>query len=227
MTGLSRVTSALMNRGTMLTREKSRAFVASALAALAALASLGGTPSAQAAEAGGTWMVGDSITVLGTPALRYHRPDWEINAARGRPVGDLKALVRQRFSLLERLARGTPATLVIALGTNATLGWTADDYREAVRMVPARTTVVFVTTYRDGQAYALEGRYSQRPELQTHYSAWMRQVAGERPRTCLVEWRRKVMAHPELLRDGTHPNARGQRVWAAMVATTTRECTAG
>lgn len=174
---------------------------------------------AAATPVSSVWVVGDSLTNEGRQAIWNLRPGWEINAENGRPVDMLPWLIEQR------LARGdVPRLVVLALGTNAVQGWGLDDYRAAVAMFPASTKVVLVTTYRDGQAYARDGLYSQLPRLQSYYSAWMRQIAAERPDTCVAEWRNVALSHPEYLRDGTHATTYGYKVRARKIVDAAVQC---
>jgi hypothetical protein len=167
------------------------------------------------------WAVGDSVTVYSADALRSRLSATldgpiRIDAEIGRNVDQLDDLVRQQ------LARGRrPKTMVLALGTNPDPGWTLVDYRRVVDAIPDSVTVVLVTVFRSrGTASA--------PVLQqmNDYSRWMRRIARSRDNVCLAPWRSRVRAHPgRYLRDGVHPNDRGARAFADVIAGATAQCT--
>jgi endonuclease YncB( thermonuclease family) len=157
-------------------------------------------------------MVGDSITYRGRGTLLgKHR--WEVSAVPGRNVETLPCY------LADRLRSHAPLDVVIvALGTNATTWWTYEDYRDALTLLPRRTRVVFVTTYRDPVTYSDTAMpYRGRASVQETYSRWMRTIASWRPGTCVADWRGYVQAHPTAAPDGVHPAGASITAWAGLV----------
>lgn len=159
-----------------------------------------------------TFMVGDSITAGGKADLQRLRPHWEIQGLRGRNVDCLGPIVA------ERLQHGWLSRIVIALGTNAVQGWGQDDYQAVVDMLPAHVVVVFVNTYRDPAHWPATNPLRTRARVQYFYSRDMAAVAAGRAKTSVINWRGYAFHHPEMLRDGTHPNWKGKRVWASMIS---------
>src|SRR5680860_583688 len=76
--------------------------------------------------------VGDSISVSAYKyGLHTLRPGYEVSAISGRDVSNLP------YYLADRLGNGSRlTTVVIALGTNASKGWTYASLRAAVRRIP-------------------------------------------------------------------------------------------
>lgn len=165
-----------------------------------------------------TFLVGDSISYRGAGELHARIPV-EVSAVPGRDVGNLPWYVTDRL----RAHRKPLKTLVIALGTNATPGWGYDDYRRVTNMVPRKTRIVFVTTYRDPARYSDEP-YRGNSSTQVTYTRWMRHIAAVRPRTCVAEWRGYVEKYPSALADGVHPSEWGGKAWANLVAAKVRNC---
>lgn len=173
-----------------------------------------GWPSSAEAK-GGTWkeprgtvMVGDSLTFLGEPFLRDRGVRWRIDGVGGRNVGEAPEVIRANLR-----SYGIPRTLVVALGTNLTRAWGRGDYRDLVRMVPGKSRVFFVTTWRDHERWGWEAANQQ-----AAYTRMMKGVARWQPNVHLIPWRAEVLAHPWLVRDGTHPrNPDGLRRWAWLV----------
>ena len=153
-------------------------------------------------------LFGDSLSARARGKLRLLHPDWRLSAVRGRNVRRLPDLVAQHLD-----EHGAPGTLVVALGTNPDADWSRDSYRGVVQLLPAGTKVVFVTTYRDPEVFGVE-----RSDMLRRYSRWMRQIAAERPGTCLVPWRSRVIRRPHLMVDGVHATPRGERVWTRLVS---------
>lgn len=171
-----------------------------------------------------TWVVGDSVAQLGIQeldALAHGR--WGIVAVPGMYVTDLPSMIRQRLA-----AGSPPRRVVIALGTNAIERWSASDYRSAVDMLPDSTTVVFVEPWRDPRVHG-EG-FMQDPRISTRYAGWMRQIADDRPRTCVAPWRAWADRHPDAFygghMPGVHPLPTAQPEWARLVYDTVRDCSA-
>lgn len=170
-----------------------------------------------------TWMIGDSITAGGERYLRARGVRWEISAVPGRNVGTLP------YRLLERQSNYRPVRVaIIALGTNATAGWTKENYRQAVAELPADAKKIFVTTYRDPRLWPSTKDYRRRAIIGAHYSRWMRELDREMANVCVADWRAYVEARyrvrTQLLRDGVHPTALGNVRWAALITNTVRNC---
>ena len=91
-----------------------------------------------------TLVIGDSITVQGSPYLLAQKPTWVVDAVNGREVGVLKHRIR-----VDLAEHGTPHRLIIALGQNISPDWTKADYQAATELVPASTEIYFISTYRD------------------------------------------------------------------------------
>ena len=153
-----------------------------------------------------TIVVGDSITVQGSPYLQ--KPTWIVDAANGRDVAVLKHRIR-----VDVAEHGTPRRLIIALGQNISPDWTKADYRAATELVPASTEIYFISTYRDPIAFGQEDA-----DTEATYTSWMREIAAERPHTHMIPWRARVIAGKVQLVDGSHPVAPdGQQYWADLV----------
>ena len=164
----------------------------------------------------GTLLVGDSLSWRGSDELARLRPRWVLDAVPGRPVTQLASRVRRHLA-----ARGTPETLVVALGTNPRASWRKRDYVAAVALLPTETRVLFVTPYRDP---ANSSRWAV-ARLDA-YDRWMREITATRPGTCLADWRALASTRPELLVDGTHQSPRGEASWAELVSTSWEACPA-
>jgi lysophospholipase L1-like esterase len=169
------------------------------------------------------FVAGDSITKMSTPALRRRGLHWEVDAHGGRPVTSLG------WVLGERLQRGpAPRVVVAALGSNARPGWDAvAGYRAMIAQLPATTTVVFVSVYRNPAYYTrrvARHRPDWNPRYSVAYTRAMHQIATERPHTCVAPWRSWARAHRHNLTGGVHPHHFGRKAWARIVARTVASC---
>lgn len=182
-------------------------------AGLALIAGLALAPStADAAYTKTTWVntivIGDSITYQGEPFLHVKRPTWIVDGVNGREVATLKHRIR-----VDIADHGTPHRLIIALGQNISPDWTEADYRAATELVPASTTIYFISTYRDPVAFGQEAA-----DTEATYTSWMREVAAGRPHTHMIPWRARVIDGSVQLVDGSHPtNPDGRQYWADLV----------
>lgn len=182
-------------------------------AGMALIAGLTLTPTtADAAQGKTTWVntivIGDSITVMGTPYLLAQKPTWIVDAVNGREVGVLKHRIR-----VDLVADGTPRRLIIALGQNISPDWTKADYEAATELVPASTEIYFISTYRDPDIFGQEAA-----DTEATYTGWMRQIAAHRPRTHMIPWRARVLDGSVQLVDGSHPtDPEGRQYWANLV----------
>lgn len=170
----------------------------------------------------GTFMIGDSITRIGlVHGLRAQGlgTGWEVSAVSGRDVSTLPYYVRDRLRSQSRLRR-----LVIALGTNATAGWTYQDLLAVVRLVPSPTKVILVTTYRDPGVWGASNSYRTQAAVQAVYSRWEKRLARTTAHTCVADWRSYAKNHRSALHDGVHPTTAAARQWAKIVARAVRTC---
>ena len=165
----------------------------------------------------GVLVLGDSVAWRAADELSALRPGWRVDAVPGRLVQALPG----------RLARqvrtgGTPATLVVALGTNPGHHWVLGDYLDAVEVLPQATRVVWVLPHREAQVSATNSAYAI-DEVERVQRA-MARAAAARPRSCLADWGDEVARTPDLLVDGVHPTRAGEQVWADLVARAVDAC---
>jgi hypothetical protein len=198
--------------------------VTAALLALALPAHAVADPDAKLGDATGwrssTFMVGDSITYQGLHQLRSRGASWEVTTHPGRYVCTLKRFLKDRLANPQPLRK-----VVIALGTNACEGWGKPEYRSALDLLPASTAVVFVTTYRDPKRWRNTRAYRERAGVQYWYSRWMKELAAERPHTCVADWRTQAASHMGWLSDGTHLKPSIGRIqWSRIVFSAVRRC---
>lgn len=178
------------------------------------------SPALARVRAGDLWVVGDSITYQSASTLRPRLEetvtgDVTIDGVGGRPVADLDDLVQQELAL-----PGTPSVMVLALGTNPSPGWGRGDYRRVVDSIPDHTVVVLVTVYR-----TLKSAGASIAHILAKYSHWMLEIARSRSNVCVANWRAVARRHPgQLLLDGTHPTARGQRIWSSTIRRAVERC---
>jgi hypothetical protein len=165
-------------------------------------------------------MIGDSITRASVDALRARGVRWEITSIPGRDVSTLPYYVRDRMMNTAYPLR----YLVVALATNATPGWTKAKYAEAL---PEGVTVEFVTSFRDYDKFPATTDYRRRAYVQYAYSLWMKQLAAERPNTCVADWRSYAgPRRARVLRDGVHPvvSSIGTGEFSYLVVKASRGC---
>lgn len=157
-----------------------------------------------AVQAGGTLLVGDSLTWRGTDELGGRAPDISLDGLPSRQLRDLSVRL-DRF----RLDHGEPANLIIELGTNRDRTYSEQDLRQDIASLPTSTLVMFVLPYRADRAVPSHVQQSS-----ISYSDWMTALAAERPLTCIANWRAIVEKHPGVLGDGVHPRPALERFWA-------------
>lgn len=177
----------------------------------------GASSSATAGEnaTGTAYMVGDSMTARSAKQIRVLRPDWDVDGVGGRQAARLVPLVRDHVNR----AAGPSSEVVIALGSNE-MGASAATYRRAVDLLPASTTVVLVTVYRDPRVFGQD-----RDDRLARISRWMRVLAERRSNVCVADWRAAALRFGDLvISDGVHPNALGKRVFAALVVAAMDTC---
>ena len=189
---------------------------ASLVATIVLLAGVASAAPVQAASRPDAIIIGDSLTYRGTPDLLARQPSWVVDAMRGRRVGALPRRIK-----VDVAAHGIPRNLVLALGQNPTAGWTRADYAAATRLVPSRTQVFFVTTYRDPAVFGQPAADQQKT-----YSRWMRSIAAHRANVHVLDWRRLVLDGSAVLVDGSHPDEPSRQVWADLIVDGVAEVTA-
>jgi len=154
--------------------------------------------------ASGTLLVGDSLTWRGTDELGELAPDLTID---GQPARQLRDLAGRLAAF--RTDQGDPAGLILELGTNRDRQSTEQSLDADIGSLPSTTVVMFVLPYRAQPAKSLHVTVSS-----TRVSAWMRTLAGSRPRSCVADWRAVVERHPAVLGDGVHPAPALELFWA-------------
>lgn len=152
----------------------------------------------------GVVVFGDSMTVNARSALPA---DWDVDALWGRGVTQLTVQIKAwRGRTIFR-----PRVAVFALGTNEQAGWGKASYEYAISLLPPETPVVFVNTYRPNAGIGT-------PEDGSLYSGWMAEIAAERPRTAVADWRAAASADHGLMYDNVHQTKpEGITVWAGLV----------
>lgn len=199
------------------------AFVAVPLVAAAVAPTGPGQPSAGGAasrsamaraDAPAGLVVGDSMTAHSVRQVRRELPGWEIDAVRGRQVADLIPVLRE----YKATHAAVPPVVVIALGSNERT-WRRLLYQYAVDMLPARTTVVFQSLWRDPAVWP------RRAARMGDLTRVMHRVADRRRHTCVSRWRARAAAdHDTLVLDGVHPTRRGRAVFARVLGEAVRRC---
>lgn len=154
-------------------------------------------------------VVGDSLTWRGTDELARLRPDWDIDGASGRNLGELGDRVRRVVA-----ERGLPTGLVIALGTNPARRYGLDDLRAVVSRLPATTPVMVMLPYRRVSA----SNTRQQVAGVERAAEMLQQLAATRPDTCVADWPSLVRGRPSMLVDGTHQTRAVEETWARFVS---------
>ena len=194
-----------------------------------------------------TFMVGDSVTHIGL--VLGFRPQhlakgWEVSAASGRDVSTLPFYLEDRVAAQRLLPYGQHSRrwrrrhrrtaarkfryplkrVVIALGANATPGWSYTGLRKAVNLVPSSTTVTFVTPYRDAAQWPDSEPFRVRASVAAAYTSWEHRIAKLRRHTCIADWAGFVQRYPSAVHDGVHPTGSGSRAWGRIVASAVDRC---
>lgn len=159
-------------------------------------------------------IIGDSMTVQSRAEVRDLLPGWELDGESGRKVARIVPILREY-----KEAHGTvPPVVVIALGSNEQT-YFRRVYQYAVDMVPAGTTVVFQSLWRDPAVWP------SRSTRMGQITRAMHRVASRREHTCVSPWRARARAdHEALIADGVHPTPQGRRVWARVLQRTVARC---
>lgn len=198
-----------------------------------------------------TFMVGDSVTRQGL--VWGFRPQhlaqgWEVSAVSGRNVSTLPFYLEDRVAAQQKLPkvhhsrrwkrhhprlavrlaarkyRYPVKRVVIALGTNATPGWSYTDLRRAVNLVPSTATVTFVTPYRDAVKWDDSQPFRVRASVAAVYASWEHRIAEVRPHTCIADWAGFAQRYPWLLPGGVHPSVSGTEAWGRLVQSAVDRC---
>ncbi len=168
------------------------------------------------------YIVGDSIAFHSRRQLHARKPAWQVDAVAGRNVRQLPELLEARMQLSP-----APKNVVVALGANGHPSWGAEDYRAALELLPETTRVTFTTTWRDPQRWRpTKAGPGKLADLMDQYTRDVRQIARERPHTCVFNWHRRARRNAAklILADGVHPTVKGRKVWARGVARTVKKC---
>jgi hypothetical protein len=160
-----------------------------------------------ASDLGGFLMIGDSVSWRGDDELAARKPDWHIDLRPGRRLDELPG----RLDVF-RADHGDPDQLVIQLGTNRRRGFGEFDFRAVMETVPASTPVMFLLPYRKPN-----GDNAGPVAATKKYARWMKNLAADRPRTCLVDWPSYAASHLSNLVDGEHPDAAHEGWYARYV----------
>jgi hypothetical protein len=167
-----------------------------------------------ASQAGGFYMVGDSVSWRADNEIYARAKDWVIDLRPGRRLDELPGRL-EWF----RANHGDPDQVVVQLGTNRRKGFNEADFREAVATIPADVPVLFLLPYRH-----FEGDNEGPVAATKKYADWMRSLANDRPLTCLSEWPKIAAAHLGNLVDGEHPDAQHEDWYARYVVRAWGDC---
>jgi hypothetical protein len=160
-----------------------------------------------ASQLGGFYMVGDSVSWRADNELYAREPRWVLDLRPGRRLDELPG----RLDWF-RANHGNPDQLVVQLGTNRRQGFNEGDFRDTMASLPASTPVLFVLPYREFQ-----GDNAGPVAATKKYASWMRDLAANRPLTCLSDWPTIAKHHLSNLVDGEHPDARHEDWYAKYV----------
>ena len=157
---------------------------------------------------GGVVMIGDSLTWRGSDELARLRPTFTLDGEPARPPTELAGRL-DHF----RAGRGQPDGLIIELGTVPAKAFARRDLERALRSVPATTRVMLIQPY-----YELSSQPLVLTPQSKRVDAWMRALAGSRPRTCAADWPAYVRSHPGTLQDGVHVKHAAEGRWAHWIS---------
>ena len=175
----------------------------------------GATTIATAADIDSVGVIGDSITVGAEPALRTTLEGLgldvlAVDAASGRRIA-VDGGVDSGVDAAERVAALDPDLWVVALGTNDVANLDGPQaYAMAIETmlaeVPRDAPLVWVDIYFDGAEDASDA-----------FNVVLRERLAQRGNASAVDWA-SVADDDGVLRDGVHPGADGNLVFAARVA---------
>lgn len=171
----------------------------------------GPLPSSQQ---GGFLMVGDSVSWRADDELYAREHQWILDLRPGRRLDELPG----RLSWF-RANHGNPDQLIVQLGTNRRQGFNEGDFRDTMASLPASTPVLFLLPYRKFQ-----GDNAGPVAATKKYGQWMRELAADRPLTCLSEWPKIAASHLSYLVDGEHPDSHHEGWYARYVGHAWGDC---
>ena len=163
---------------------------------------------------GGVLMVGDSVTWRGSDELTRLRPGFTLDAEPGRRPSELAS----RLAVF-RARHGTPAGLVVELGTNSAPDFGRAELAAVVGSLPARTQVMFVLPY-----LGVAGDRTVPSAPVQRFGSWMRSLAATRGASCVADWPAYVRTHPGLLQDGIHTQNAAEGDWARWISAQWGRC---
>jgi hypothetical protein len=167
-----------------------------------------------AADLGGFYMVGDSVSWRADDELAGREPRWVLDLRPGRRLDELPGRLDWY-----RADHGNPNQLIVQLGTNRRQGFNEGDFRDVMAGLPASTPVLFVLPYRK-----FTGDNEGPVRATKKYANWMRRLAAERPLTCLADWPTYASQHLSSLVDGEHPDSRHEGWYAGYVVRSWKKC---
>jgi lysophospholipase L1-like esterase len=167
------------------------------------------------------WIVGDSITFLAEQRLEGSNPSTEVDAdaGRGAHLVGLGGMPDGWAAVLQRLPQvAARQWLVVELGTND-LDRPATEWSSFVTAVVGRLPddrcLAWVTPYQPMKAKAAAA-----------YEKIVRTALLRQPCRAVIHWDDAARTHPELTKDGYHPNARGVAALTCMIDSVLyRSCT--
>jgi hypothetical protein len=165
-------------------------------------------------QQGGFLMVGDSVSWRADDELYAREHQWILDLRPGRRLDELPG----RLSWF-RANHGNPDQLIVQLGTNRRQGFNEGDFRDTMASLPASTPVLFLLPYRKFQ-----GDNSGPVAATKKYGQWMRELAADRPLTCLSEWPKIAASHLSYLVDGEHPDSHHEGWYARYVVRAWGDC---
>jgi len=160
-----------------------------------------------------TLVVGDSVTYRAGDEMTEANRGWVVDGQAGTVI----ASFARRYRAFTRLHR-TPRTVVMALATNVDGDASRRAFERAAARVPRSTRLVLVTPFRDRRVYPREAR------VLAERTRWLEALDRSRPGTCVAPWRAVAQRNPDLIVDGVHQTARGEEVFASVVARAVQAC---
>ncbi|WP_066461844.1 acyltransferase family protein [Sanguibacter suarezii] len=156
-------------------------------------------PEAVAPTGDQVTVIGDSVTLISATALQSILPGVHIDAEVSRQMSTTPEVAAA-------LAAGGALRpyVVLSLGTNSTVNARVMD--EAIAAIGPDHTIVLVTGYGDRSWIGPTNDQ-------------MREAAARHPNVVVADWQAAIAAHPEGLgKDGVHPQASGQEIYAQTIA---------
>ena len=167
------------------------------------------------------WIVGDSITFIAEQQLEGSNPSTQVDAdaGRGAHLVGLGGLPDGWAAVLQRLPQVSAGQwLVVELGTND-LDRPAAEWSTFVTAVAQRLPndrcLAWVTPY-----------HPMKVAQAAAYEKIVRLALLRQPCRAVIHWDDAARAHPELTKDGYHPNTKGAAALTCMInAVLYRSCT--